>query len=81
MAALRACRFDLKATAEALNVSRTSLYALIEKFPGARAPGDVAAEEIERAYRECDGDLEAMIDRLEISQRALRRRLNELGLG
>ncbi len=80
VATLREHRWDLKATAEALRISRTSLYALIEKFPSTRAPGDITAEEIEAAYRDCGGDLDAMMERLEISQRALRRRLNELGL-
>ncbi|MEE8523443.1 MAG: sigma 54-interacting transcriptional regulator [Thermoanaerobaculia bacterium] len=77
---LREHRWDLKATAEALRISRTSLYALIEKFPSTRAPGDITAEEIVEAHRDCGGDVGAMMDRLEISQRALRRRLNELGL-
>jgi DNA-binding NtrC family response regulator len=77
---LREQRFDLKATAEVLRISRTSLYALIDKFPSTRAPGDFSAEEIEAAHRDCGGDVDAMMERLEISQRALRRRLNELGL-
>ncbi len=78
--ALRSSRWDLKATAELLNVSRTSLYALIEKHPGLRAPKDIPNEEIRRAHQACGGNHLAIVETLEISLRALRRRLHEMGL-
>jgi two-component system nitrogen regulation response regulator GlnG len=37
-------------------------------------------EEIERCHRECGGDLDRMAERLEVSRRALGRRVKELGL-
>jgi len=80
LAALRAQRWDLQATATALGISRTSLYALIEASPRARKAGDLTPEEIARCHRECGGDLEAMSERLQVSGRALGRRLRELGL-
>jgi two-component system, NtrC family, nitrogen regulation response regulator GlnG len=78
---LRACRWDLQAAARALRISRTSLYALIEASPNVRKAGDLRPEEIARCWEECGGDLDAMVDRLEVSKKALGRRLREMGLG
>ncbi len=80
IAALRARRWNLKATAAELRVSRTSLYALLERSPSVRAASDVPPAEIRRAHERHGGDLDAMSDELEISQRALRQRLKDLGL-
>ena len=79
-AALRACRWDLAATAEKLLVSRASMYVLIERTPGLRTAGDLTAEEIAKAHRESGGDIQRMVERLEVSERALRRRIREIGL-
>ncbi|MBZ4419112.1 sigma 54-interacting transcriptional regulator [Myxococcus sp. RHSTA-1-4] len=80
LAALRENDWDLKATAEALGIARPSLYDLIDKSPNIRTAGDLSAEEITRCFHECDGDLDAMVRKLEVSRRALGRRLKELGL-
>ncbi len=80
LAALRAHRFNLKATAQALRVSRTSLYALVERSPDLRAAADVPPAEIRRAWERHGGDLGAMVDELEVSERALRQRLKDVGL-
>ena len=80
IAALRVNRWDIKATAEALRVSRTSLYALMESSPRIRRISDLSAEEIARCHDECGGNLDAMVERLEVSKRSLGRRLRELGL-
>ncbi|MCP3964378.1 MAG: sigma-54-dependent Fis family transcriptional regulator [bacterium] len=80
VAALRAQRWNLKATAEALGISRTSLYALLERSPSVRAAADVPPEEIRRAWERHDGELGSMVEELEISERALRQRLKDLGL-
>jgi DNA-binding NtrC family response regulator len=77
---LHAQRWDLKSSAEQLQISRTSLYALIEKFPSLRVPKDVRNHEIRRVFVQCHGDHEAMVETLEISLRALRRRLREMDL-
>jgi two-component system, NtrC family, nitrogen regulation response regulator GlnG len=45
-----------------------------------RAASDLTTDEITRAHAECGGDVDRMVDRLEVSERALRRRLRELGL-
>ena len=80
-AALRAHRWDLQATADALRISRPSLYALIESSPNIRKAGDLTTDEIALCFKECAGDVEAMVDRLEVSRKALSRRLRELKLG
>ncbi|NMO16364.1 sigma-54-dependent Fis family transcriptional regulator [Pyxidicoccus fallax] len=80
LAALRENDWDLKATAEALGIARPSLYDLIDKSPHIRTAGDLSAEEITRCFHACAGDLDAMVRTLEVSRRALGRRLKELGL-
>jgi two-component system, NtrC family, nitrogen regulation response regulator GlnG len=80
IAALRAHMWDLKAAADHLGIQRASIYNLIERSPNVRTAGDLSAEEIERCHRECDGDLDRMAERLEVSRRALGRRVKELGL-
>jgi two-component system nitrogen regulation response regulator GlnG len=80
LGALEVNLWDLKSTAEALGIARPSLYRLLERSPHIRAAGAPSADEIQRSYRECGGDLDAMAGRLRISSSALRRRLRELGL-
>jgi two-component system nitrogen regulation response regulator GlnG len=77
---LRACAWDLKATADRLRIPRPSVYALIERNPGIRTAGDLGTEEISACYRDCAGDLGAMAARLQVSRHALARRVRELGL-
>jgi two-component system nitrogen regulation response regulator GlnG len=45
-----------------------------------RKAGDLSAEEISRCWEECGGDLDGMVDRLEVSRKALARRLREMKL-
>ncbi len=78
--ALRACAWDLKATADRLQIQRPSIYHLIERHPGIRTAGDLGSDEIARCFRDCDGDVDAMVVRLQVSKRALIRRIRELGL-
>ncbi|HYU33438.1 MAG TPA: sigma-54 dependent transcriptional regulator [Thermoanaerobaculia bacterium] len=80
LATLRESRWDLKAAATALKISRTSLYALIDESPRIRKASDLTGEEIERCFREEGGDLDAMVERLEVSKKALGRRLREMKL-
>ncbi len=80
VAALRAHRFRPAAAAAALGIPRSSLYDLIDKIPGLRKASELTREDIETARRGTGPSLEALADALEVSQRALRRRLRELGL-
>ncbi len=81
LAVLRANAFRLQPTAAALAISRTSLYALIDRSPNIRKARDLGSEEIERARRRNDGDLDAMAAELEVSRKGLSRRMTQLGLG
>ncbi|MBN1208273.1 MAG: sigma-54-dependent Fis family transcriptional regulator [Myxococcaceae bacterium] len=80
LTALRESEWDLKAAADKLSIPRSSIYDLIDKSPNIRTAGDLTVEEITRCFQECAGDLEAMAQRLEVSKRALGRRIKELGL-
>ena len=77
---LRAHGFALQPAARALGISRTSLYELVERCPRLRKAGDLPEDELRRAFRETDGDLEAMAAALEVSPRGLKRRMKALRL-
>src|SRR5262249_36385202 len=79
--ALRACRYNLDSTAKLLRISRTSLYDLVDASPRVRRASDLTAEDITRCYSECGGDIARMASLLEVSARALQRRIHELRLG
>lgn len=78
--ALRSNRWAVKPSAEALGVSRTSLYALIERCPAVRKASDLGREEILSVAAEKGGNLNAMGQMLEVSVQGLRQRMKELGL-
>ena len=77
---LRECGWDFQAAADRLGIHRTSIYDLIERNPHLRTAGELGVEELTRCYQECQGDVDAMVRKLEVSKRALSRRLKELGL-
>ncbi len=54
---------------------------LIDRSPSLRTVGDLSPEEITRCFHECNGDLDAMVQRLEVSKRGLQRRVREAGPG
>jgi len=78
--ALRAQRFQLGRTADALGISRSHLDALIAKSPRVRKANQLARDEIVACLAELDGDLDAAAARLEVSPRGLRLRMTQLGL-
>ena len=75
----RATSFELKPAAEALGVSRSVLYQLIEKCPRVRKAADLGREEIEQALASHDDDV-AVARTLEVSLQGLRMRMKALGL-
>lgn len=79
--ALRACNFDLTATARHLGVRRPSVYNLVRRHPSLRLAEDVSEDELRRVLEEHAGDVAASARRLEVSQRALSRRVTQLCLG
>jgi DNA-binding NtrC family response regulator len=78
--ALRRYRWNIRATAAALGIPRTSLYRLIESSSCVRTAGELDPEEIRACHRATHGDLDAMVERLCVSKKALRRRIKELSL-
>ena len=75
-------RFDWRTSAAArhLGISRTTLYAMIERSPRIRAAKDVPEDELRSAFAECGGDVQCLARRLEVSKRGLQLRLRQLGL-
>ena len=78
--AMRENRWEPKATAQHLRVSRTSLYALIEQCEGVCTAADLSPGQIKECYADCSGDLEAMVTRLEVSKHGLKKRIRSLGI-
>jgi two-component system nitrogen regulation response regulator GlnG len=66
--------------AQALGVSHTTVDRWMREL-GLRRAGDLGAEEIEAAARECERDLGRMAVRLRVSQRGLKLRMKALGTG
>ncbi|WP_437303849.1 sigma 54-interacting transcriptional regulator [Sorangium sp. So ce388] len=78
--ALQASRWNRTDAAERLGIARASIYVLIKRYPRFRTARDLTPDEIIRCYRECDGDLGRMVERLEVSEEALASRVRDLGL-
>jgi DNA-binding NtrC family response regulator len=79
--ALRENRWRLQPAAAALGISRSSLYDRIDRSPNIRKAADVGREEIEAAFQRCSGDLDAMVEELEVGKRGLQRQMKRLGIG
>lgn len=77
--ALENCQFELQAVAKKLNISRASVYQLIQRFDGLYTAQDLSESEIKDCYAENRGDTEKMMWALRVSKIGLRRRLKSLG--
>jgi two-component system nitrogen regulation response regulator GlnG len=80
LAALRANRWRIQRAAAQLGISRGSLYDKIERSQRIRKAADLSREEIETCRALHGGDLDAMVEALEVSKRGLQRRMTQLGL-
>ncbi|MEM6797145.1 MAG: sigma-54-dependent Fis family transcriptional regulator, partial [Acidobacteriota bacterium] len=80
IAALREAAWEPKPAAEALGLSRTVLYDLIEACPRVRTAARLGAEEINAAVTRSGGDLHRAGAELEVSARGLKMRMKALGL-
>ncbi len=78
LAALRASHWNLAGAAGHLGVSRTSLYARVERHGGIRKAGDLSRDEIASALERHGGDLDAAADELGVSPHGLKIRRTEL---
>ncbi len=81
LAALRQNRWRLQPTAASLGISRSSLYDRIDRSPNIRKASEVGLAEIEASFHSCAGDLDAMVEELEVSKRGLQRQMKRLGIG
>ena len=77
---LRAHRFNLKASAQALGVSRSWLNQRIDSCSRIRKAIDIPEAEIRACGERHGGDLEAMAAELEVSGRALLLQMRRLGM-
>jgi two-component system nitrogen regulation response regulator GlnG len=80
IAALASHRWKTGATAAALGISKTTLYALIERCPAIRKARDLDRAELEACRAAAGGDLDAMSAQLQVSRRGLQLRMRELGM-
>jgi len=80
VATLAAHRWQPTATARALGVSKTTLYARMDACPQIRKARDLERAEIEATGQVTAGDLDAMSALLRVSRRGLQLRMRELGL-
>jgi two-component system nitrogen regulation response regulator GlnG len=80
IATLRAQGYRLAPTAKALNLSRTSLYALVEQSSRIRKAADLGRDEIKAALEKTGGKLTEAATALEVSAHALKLRMRTLGL-
>jgi two-component system nitrogen regulation response regulator GlnG len=80
LAALAANRWEPRAAAHQLGISRPSLYFLLDAFPSTRKAMDLSSEEIASAGERCDGRLREMAAMLQVSEAGIRRRMKQLGL-
>ena len=79
--ALRDCDYELAAAARRLGISRPALYDLVRKrMPDYRFAEDLTADQIREALDSASGDPIEAARLLQISSRALRRRMKRLGL-
>ncbi|MGM0480693.1 MAG: sigma 54-interacting transcriptional regulator [Pseudomonadota bacterium] len=78
--ALQKNRFELQATATELNISRASVYQLIQRFDGIQTAQDISEQQLRDSYKKHHGDTEQMMWQLQVSQVGMRRRLKALGL-
>jgi two-component system nitrogen regulation response regulator GlnG len=79
-AALAANRWEPRAAARQLGISRPSLYFLLDAFPSTRKAMDLSREEIAEAGVRCGGRLRDMAAALNVSEEGIRRRMKKLGL-
>lgn len=77
---LRENSFNVSAAAAALDVSRTWLFTRMDGCDRIRKASDLEEAEIRRCLKECRGDLDAMVARLEVSKHGLKQRMTHFGM-
>jgi two-component system, NtrC family, nitrogen regulation response regulator GlnG len=77
---LRDHRFNVSAAAAALNVSRTTLYTLMDRSSALRKADDLGEQEIRQSLARHGGDLRTAVAELEVSEKGLKDRMTALGM-
>jgi two-component system, NtrC family, nitrogen regulation response regulator GlnG len=80
LAALQAHAWQTGATARALQISRTTLYRLIDQCPAVRKAKDIERAEILAARARHRADVSEMAAELRVSERGLLLRMRDLGI-
>jgi len=80
IAALARHHWRTGAAAEALGISRTTLYTLIDRCSRLRKARDLDRDEIAACRLATAGDLDRMSEQLQVSKRGLQLRMRELGM-
>lgn len=78
--ALDEAGWNIKAAAGLLNISRTSLYRLMERSPALRDSADISDEQLREVMRRYPGDVEAWARDLRLPKDSLRRHLRRIGV-
>ncbi|MBN2496448.1 MAG: sigma-54-dependent Fis family transcriptional regulator [Deltaproteobacteria bacterium] len=78
--AMQAHGWRIGATAAWLGISRNTLYSLIRQGARVRLANDIPADEIRRCLEACAGDLPSAAQSLQVSLRALKLRVQKLGI-
>ncbi|MEM8933733.1 MAG: hypothetical protein AAGE94_21260, partial [Acidobacteriota bacterium] len=80
LATLREHDYQLKASAEALGISRASLYLMVEATPQVRKASELEPDEVLDAMATAENDWVLAARALEVSVYALKRQVKALGL-
>ena len=71
-------RFSASATAAELGIPRTTVYTLMERHPEVRNINDITPADLRRQFLECDGNVDRLAERLQVSRRGLQLRLSQI---
>ena len=77
---MAACQWQIKRTADELGISRAALYQRIDANPALQRASNLSEQQLNQSYQHCDGNLARMVEDLQVSSQALKRRLNEIGV-
>ena len=80
LAAMEKSEWYIQGAAQALGISRPSMYKLLESHPQIRSLDRISLEEIRQAVIDCGGDVEQCASRLKTPAEPLRRHLRVLKL-
>ena len=77
---LRRHRWRPSRAARELGISRTTIYRLIDQSSRIRKAADLTRTDLQAAANACGGDLDRMVEQLEVSKRGIQLRMKDLGM-